>query len=304
MGSGRRSFFLIQIVLLIMFLGGILHHGLPAPRGEHLLPESGGNYLMPATSIIPSSPEILEDDTADFEAYGINNDYYYKTNETATPSYYQVFWVQPTDPSDYFRLFVYPDDTYSVSIISTLFVGIDWVVIRPSSPQYLYPMVHTYNTGDAYIEWEVSTASLSSGVNVSGYLDVSEYIDTYNLSLSESRSYKINLTVPDTADFDFFIYYLDPGEASNGADDLRNGDTVGTGVDEVIRGWVPSITGECVLLVVRQSGSGTYTLTLTSSEPESSPIPLNQTCLFLGVMSAILIVAMKKKNLGKSRCQQ
>ena len=227
--------------------------------------QGNGSFTLYSYS---QSTIFLTDESAAFNSYSASfSYYYYQTGSSASSSYYHVFWLQPTDINNDFNLYLYSNSGYSIlQAASTSSIGaLDWVIVRPSSSQYYYPKIHrNLGIGSAYIEWDAASSSLSNGYPSSGVLSTSECIETYRISLSTSYTYNFNLDVPDGADFDLYLYYLNSGTALNQSGFVRSSRNLGN-FDESILQYRPQISGDHLVLVVRRSGTGTYTFYCSSN---------------------------------------
>jgi len=265
LGRRRYSIAFIFSLFLGLCMGSILF-GAFNQQNNALIANSAENIVKPLESTNPSSPTVLSDDNSLYEYYSSSDYYYYKTG-SASPSYYHVVWVQPTDSADDFDLYLYSTSTYSsYQTYSGRGSGyLDWVVFRPSSSQYYYPKVYReVGTGYAYIEWEISSTSLIFNNSYSGALSVSDCIEVYEVSLSTSLIYTFSLDVPTGADYDIYLYSFSAG-ATNSYGYYSCSTNYGDGIDETILDYIPSYTGDYALLIVRRSGSGTYNLNTLSS---------------------------------------
>ncbi len=225
---------------------------------------SGTAYLYPAYSSV--STTVLNDDSPSYQSYSAGTYNYYQTG-TASSSYYQVVWVQPSSSYN-FDLYLYSDSAYStLRASSTRGSGfLDWVVFYPSSSQYYYPMVYSYDTGSGYIEWEDSSSGVSTGNSYSCYPSSSNCIETYRIYLYSGSSYSFTLDVPSGADYDLYLYYLSSGSATTGYSGYtRCSVTSGSGYDESISSYTPSYTGYYAIIISWKSGSGYAYLYPTSS---------------------------------------
>ena len=209
-------------------------------------------------SINPLLPDPLLDDASVPEWYAAVRDYYYIT-ENASPSYYHVIWTHPIDPGDNFDVFLYLDPGYTTPV-----AGGDWVIVRPATNQKLYPTVHTYSdAGDAYTEWEATDHLLVIDDVVDGTLNDSEYLETYQVSLTAGYWYNLSLAVPPGADFAIYVYYLTSGQAVDPTMYAEMADDAGTDGDERIF-WEASKTGPHAVILRGRSGAGPYTLEFRS----------------------------------------
>jgi hypothetical protein len=250
----------LAIFVLFFLLIGVQS---PFPRGPLQNQTLPSLNLESSASLDPDFPESLTNESAVYDWYGSVGDYYYKTAGNASAGYH-VFWVYPADePPDQFDLFLHMDAEYSFYVANTIIYG--WLLTRLAVPQPLYIQFHTYSTaGNAYLEWEDGSARLAVNTPVSGFLGGAERIELYQVALSKDKSYTFNLSVPASGDFDLYIYYLDKGASTGGLATIRSKEG-GAGIDEVIQRWTSPETDEYAVLVIRQSGSGTYNLTLSTS---------------------------------------
>ncbi|NVM28375.1 MAG: hypothetical protein HWN65_06000 [Candidatus Helarchaeota archaeon] len=246
--------------------------------------------LNATASTDPDLPDPLLNDVSVPEWYGSVRDYYYIT-ENASPSYYHVIWTHPVDPSDNFDVFLYLDPGYT-----TLVAGADWVIVRPATNQKLYPTVHTYSTaGDAYTEWEATDHSLAIDDVVGGTLNDSEYLETYQVSLTAGYWYNLSLAVPAGADFAIYVYYLNSGQVGDATSYVEMADDAGAGGDERIF-WEASKTGPHAVVLRGRSGAGLYTLEFRSPEWQygGDGSPWYLIFVLLGIIAVAVIIAVIK----------
>ena len=255
-----------QLVLITIIISAIVGNsliGLSDNQYQNLGPVLGSNRLLPQSSTNPSDPEKLTDDSALYEPYPSATNYYYNTSSQASSSYYHVFWVHPDNTEAEHDMFLYSDSGYSTLVNQsyTYFGRLSWVVVRPSSNQYYYPKVLTSKPTGSYghVEWEDSSEVLSSTTK-SALLGSAESLEVYQMTLNSGTAYSFILDVPSSCDFNLFLYYLSPGKSANHEGYMRCSDEMGIGIDESINGFIPTITGNYLILVTRWSGSGTYYL--------------------------------------------
>lgn len=221
-------------------------------------------------------PDYLGRDITEQDYYVAGHYYFYETQYQVDPSYYQVFWLQP-DTSMYSDLYLCNDSDYSTVLTASTRGSqlLDWVVALPDVLQSYYPVIYGATTGYSFIQWEEGSTSLSLRSQVSEYLYTAESVEVYKVTLSNtSTPYSFELDVPTGGDFDLYLYYLNPGVAVNGySGSVAQSATTGLGTDEVISGFQPTTSGEYALLVVRRSGSGTYTLTFSAYDLLMESIP-------------------------------
>ena len=252
--------------------------------------------LTSATSTDKGNPDILPNTSAVYEYYEAVSDYYYCT-APATYLYYHLIWVHPSDSPD-LMLFLYDDAIFSTCV--SYMTNLGWVIFRPSMEMKYYPKVHTFaaGTGYAYIQWEVASHILWSGNSASAVLNESRYLESYSFFLTKSHLYYLNLTVPAGGDFDFYLYYLPSGDATHGDDYIFEEATLGLGINESLS-WQPSTSGQYLLVVVRTSGSGPFTVYfqeyLGDSEPGSIPFT---NYILLGLLLSYLFLYKWKRQLS------
>ncbi len=220
------------------------------------------------------SPTLLSEDSTIQDHYKYTSTrYYYKTG-TALNAYYHVVWLQPVESYNDFDLYLYSDSNYSTeAAFSTEASGdLDWVVFRPSISQPYNPLAYIQaGTGYAYIEWKISYDRIFVDSSNSAFLNASECIEIYQISLSSSSTYDFTLDVPSSGDYDFYFFYLSPGSATNSTGYVGASASSGLGVDEAILAYSPPVSGDYVILVARRSGAGPYYLASQLSSSSTSP---------------------------------
>ncbi len=264
LGKGKLRKSVLLVIFLVLILGTIFCS--PLSREKEVYQDLTQNMLNESGSTNPSSPTSLSDDGYIYESYSASTNYYYRTS-TASSSYYHVIWVQPTSTADNFDLYLYSDSGYSTLRTSS---GrgdgyLDWVVFRPSSSTYYYPRVYTYDVGNAYIEWEDGSSSISYGGSYGVPVSSSECVELYRVSLSSSNTYSFTLDVPSTGDYDLYLYYLSYGSYTSYTGYTRASAATGAGYDETISGFNPYYTGDYAIIVTWKSGSGTPYLSYSYS---------------------------------------
>ena len=288
MRKNQFAFFFTVLLLIgtgCLSMGGFKMQSSPAPIA-----------LGNTASTNPNLPDPLLDDASVPEWYGVVSDYYYIT-ENASPNYYHVVWTHAVDPGDLFDVFLYLDPGYTTFVASSV-VAMDWVIIRPATNQKLYPTVHTYSdAGDAYTEWEVTDQSLAIDDVVGGTLNDSEYIETYQVSLTAGYWYNLSLAVPPGADFALFVHYLNPGQAGDGSSFsyAEMADDAGVGGDERVF-WEASDTGPHAVTLCAMSGEGPYTLEFRSPAWQYDGGAGNSWVLYVivpGVVAAAVIAVVR-----------
>lgn len=208
-----------------------------------------------------SNIHLLLDFKNSYSYYSSSASYYYQTGYADYGDYY-VVWLQPTNVTNYFGLYLYSDSGYSTNVASSArgYGNLDWIIYRPSYSGSYYPKVYGYSgTGYAYIEWKAANY-LSSYSSVSCALLPSECLQLYVMYLYSSRTYDFNLDVPSSGDFDLYLYYLDVGSGTNYSGFSLCSANSGAGNDEAITNFCPLISGYYAIIVARSSGSGTFTL--------------------------------------------
>ncbi len=248
----------------------------------------------------PSSPYVMLQRTSIQESYPSADSYYYKTESPASVGYYQIVWVQPQDLGDSFNLYLYNDSAYSTLVRSCSGEAgyLNWVILRPSSVLYLYPKVVTDNGGNGVVEWENGTQNLAVCGYQSNTMSSIFCGDLWTVHLEAGKSYNFSLQVPSTGDFNMFLHYLALGGASGPGDNIGYSDETGNGIDELIANFVPDITDDYGLVIVRANGTGDYRIDcLFSAGCPSGGIPAFEIGLGLfAVMVGILIAVHPKKS--------
>lgn len=258
---------------------------------------SGTAYLY--TSIYSGSYTSLSDEAASYQSYSSYTNYYYQTGY-AYSGYYHVVWLQPTSSSYTDNLLLYSDSSFRNQLASSTRGSgyLNWVVVRPSSSQNYYPRVYSYSAGYAYIEWECSYSYLDVGESVYGSLNSAECVEIYTAVLSSSKTYTFILDMPSSGDYDLYLYRLYYGEATDSSGYYRCSVSYGSGNDEAISNFKPYTSDEYLIMVVRSSGSGSFTLTL------KEPFIMSPGAIMLvvfGIMATIGISAGVYKKYSRPR---
>lgn len=237
----------------------------------------------------PSNPTLLLEDASVYQTYNSGQTYYYRTNDSVNSSNYQAICLHPSsiDDSD---LYLYSNAAYSTFLeASTRDRGrIEWIVFRPSSSKLYYPKVYSNDNGYGYLEWDQSSRRLALGESVTTTLAPTECMDLYQVYLNSSLMYKFELDVPENADFDLYLYWLPPGFAGD-IDSALDESTDSEGNDDAIEEYQPPYTGDYVLLVIRWSGTGGYTLTIAQDTIDYTFIIAFS--VFISIIFSIIIAA-------------
>jgi hypothetical protein len=96
----------------------------------------------------------------------------------------------------------------------------------------------------------------------SGFLKRADDYDWYEIKLMEGQSLSVDLTVPQAADFDLYLYKSDSGSSVAHSNH-------GTGQEEAIQ-YVAGQSGTWYIRVKRNSGEGEYTLTVAPPSHQAS----------------------------------
>ena len=265
MGQNWHKKTILLSIVLCLFIGLIL--SVPwSQRAPNLPVNLKDSSYSSSQSSDPNHPHSLYDDSSVYDYYNASS-YYYRT-ENASPSYYQVIWLQPQDIQNNFDLYLYSDSNYSNLKVSS-FRGaglLDWVVFHPNITQDLYLKVSTLSSsnGFAFIEWEDSSNYLSVGSSISNNLNSPDSLEIYQISLLNTSTYRFKLEVPSEGDFDLYLYQLNPGMGANYNGYSARSKTLGNGFIEFISNYTPAKSGDYAIIVVRSSGSGTFTLSVTT----------------------------------------
>ena len=256
---------------------------------------SGTAYLY--TSIYSGSYTSLSDEAASYQSYSSYTNYYYQTGY-AYSGYYHVIWLS-SSYSD--NLFLYSDSSFNYQLASSARGSgdLNWVVVRPSSSQYYYPRVYSYSGGYAYLEWESSSSSLYVGGSTYDSLGSSECVEIYEVYLSSSKTYTFTLDTPSSGDYDLYLYGVYYGGATGSSGYSGCSVAYGSGQDESISNFKPSTSDDYLIMVVRSSGSGSFTLTLKESVTMSAGAIV---LVIFGILATIGISAgVYKKYSGQRR---
>ena len=251
--------------------------------------------ISQSQSTDPGNPINLIDDVTLTHTYSSSTDYYYRIG-LASGWIIRVVWLQPVITTNNFDLLLYNDTGYSQLLSSSIGSanGFEWIVYHAGNSLYSYPKVHSQSgsSGVAYIQQEMLTPATDTKT---GALDATDCIDGYSTrTTSSGNKYRVNLEVPVTGDFDLYIYYdVFSSTYLNGAYSYYNSTqyklksaSVGLGIDEAIDVDRPALS-DINILVVRTSGSGTYTLTITEIKPIPAFVYVN---LLIGFAIAVLFI--------------
>ena len=242
----------------------------PSVSGDYavlVVRKSGSGVFTLNCSTTYIVPTRLSDDSPRYEYYNASSSYYYRIDE-ASVMYYHIIWVQPVSSNSNFDLSLYNNPQYQAPALANSTNGngsLDWIIWRPSVSQPYYPLINTnIQEGYAYIEWEDSSAYLSTGSTYSYSFTSSDFAELYYTYLSSNTIYNVHLIVPETADYDLYLYYLEAGEAINGSEYLRAGTSIGMGINEKIESYRPAITGYYAILIIRKNGTASYSISVNS----------------------------------------
>jgi len=292
----RHGLFFLLVGLIILLIG------VSTIQPNVFLNNNHSGSFNAALSTNPANPDLLNVGIPiTGQSYTGSTSYYYKTNGSALSSRYSVIWVYPgtRNCNLYFS-----NNNFTTYMRNSTRAGnsvVEWVVFRPSSSQYLYARVTNAggltSTG-ASIEWEDSVESLTTTTWKSKSLSTANAIEVYGLSLVTTFNYTIHLVVPGGANFDLYLYSLAPGAAANLTGFLRRSNSLTVGAPETIAGFIPSAKGPFAVLVVRESGTGAYNLTLEATRigggsPQTGPLnlwlfPAIEIPVFFGVVFGVV----------------
>ncbi len=249
--------------------------------------------LANKASTNPSTPVPLQMDIPILDIIP-NQTVYYRT-EAASDSCFHVVWESCITGHN-LLMGLYPNTSYS-GIIAQL--G-GWMILKPDVPRIMYLGLEpqTTETSTAYLGWE-SVSNLKSGAQGSGTLSSAEYVDAYEIHLDSDRQYDLNLTVPAGADCDLYIYYTNTSVSGYTIAylPLVVQATIGQGIDESLTDLSPAMSGDYIVVVVCESGTGTYVLTFNCN---NCPIPINPGMIFIGLLIGLLVYVKKGKKLQLS----
>jgi hypothetical protein len=214
----------------------------------------------------PDAPELLEDNSYQFETFPSNyTNYYYETYNMSASSYHLV-WLHTLDyVHDDFDLYLYSDPDYSNKLGDSLGVGaMDWVVYNPSISNKTYVRVITFwGNGSARIEAETAQ-EIAVGGSYTPSLDDEEMSELAQCDLETTQKYRITLTPDPTADWKFYVFRVAENNCTK--EDLHTRDSGGVGEQEQIV-FTPSANGTYALVMIRASGTG-------NAKIQVDPIPL------------------------------
>jgi len=287
----KKGFLLLAGCLLLMALIPILQGTPPQVSASTASPA----LLSASASADWRFPENISSDVPLYDWYAAGGvTYYYRTDRNAVSSYHVV----GLQPCNIFDVGLYSDHHYSNSQVHTF--GLDWVISRSFMIQEpLYFTIHTYSTsGNAYLKWDNGSAHLLPDTTETAYLDASNFFEAYTIHLMEGGRYWFNLSVPTGADFDFYLYYLAPAHVSNGFPYLTGGEAGWIGENELAcaEEWQLTATDDYLLVIVRRSGAGTYTLHVTDyTVHHFDEIPLDPVFLLLGILGVSLLLKIKSR---------
>ena len=105
---------------------------------------------------------------------------------------------------------------------------------------------------------ELVCAQSSTSLDSSGYinkeLDRDDWGAIYHKTLTGNITYRIKLEIDATADFDLYVFHLNPTTNQNYTNMVYSEDP-DDGADEVVE-FTPSFTDKVAIVVLRRSGSG------------------------------------------------
>ena len=284
----KLCFFGVISVLLFLMFSGIM-----ITLVSNMINQGDGGTITDypldkRASTNPSTPVTLQKSIPILDTIP-NETVYYKT-EIASSSYFQVVWENCIS-GHHLLLQLYPNSSYSSLILQT---G-GWLIIKPDVSRVMYVGIEpqTTETSSAVIGWE-EAALLTSGSEVTGTLSDAEYLDAYEIYLDSTYLYDFVLSVPVGADFDLLIQYANLSSSGYTVAWylIKVSASIGSGVDEILTDWSPDVTGVCIVVVVCEGGTGTYSLTFTC---KNCPIPFNTAMIFLGLFIGLLIYVRKGK---------
>jgi hypothetical protein len=250
----------------------------------------GQNYDFPLeskASTNPNSPLSLQEDIPIYDTLLNLSHHYYRTSP-ASESCFHVLWVNPYLHGGNPFLQLYADVGYSTLVLQTR----PFYIIRPPTTQELNVDIVTSigEAGDYYIGWENTSTELTSGNSVQGAVNIADMLDAYEVYLEKTKRYNITLAVPVGADFQLLVFFpnlTNYGYTLDMGIPINMSALPGNGVDEAILNWRPSVTGECVLVVMWESGVGTYELTFDCLN--CPKIPINRAMIFIGIIMGVII---------------
>jgi hypothetical protein len=215
----------------------------------------------PSTQLEPCNGLVLFDDESRNDTIPVSTDYQYATS-TCLPARYQLVWLQPKAPSN-FDLYVFNDTSYLNLQAASMRTGsnLDWVVFR-SSDEIAYRVIVNSSTdsGSVHIEWEDSSVSVPVFNNQAGELNESECGELFEVYMNQTSRYDFQLELGIGLDADLYIYALDEGEAVNYDGSIAQSVTSGVQINEQVMNWLPPATGKYAVVIIRRSGSGTFTI--------------------------------------------
>ncbi len=257
---------LLSWITIIFLSSLVIFPSLPTTLGEQ------------AASMDPGNPVFLWDDVAEGQLYVTDSaDYYYRVIEGLSGNW-NIAWLAPTSASNSYNLYLYSDASYSDLVTySSSSEGLEWVIFDERESDAWSPKVYVPagQQGGAYIESDTDHF-LARGLVQDGALNVTNCIDIYSISLYPTKHYNINLTVPETADYDLYLYHItEDAVAWNRTQYSNQSCTRGMGTDEGYLEFTHSYTDTgYVVLIVRYDGSGAYSLTYEYTADHPTPFPL------------------------------
>jgi len=216
---------------------------------------------QPSAVLNPCNGLFLSDDESRNDTIPVATDYNYVTSN-CQPARYQLVWLQPKVPAN-FDLFLFNDSGYSFLQTASIRTGsnLDWVVFRSDDVIPYYVIVNSStDSGNVMIEWEDSSESILPYGTRTGILNETECGEMYEVYMNQTFRYDFQLELGSGADFDLYLYSLAEGEATNFDGAIAQSATTGVQLNEQIINWLPPSTGKYAVLVMRRSGSGTFTI--------------------------------------------
>lgn len=242
-----------------------------------------------AYSTVIGSPDYLLDGSPVYENWNLApQDYYYYS--TVSSFDYELIYVYYQNSLYDMDLYLYSDSGFSNEIDNSMSgTQMEWLVYNPISGGNVYPMAvtdtSTGNTG--YIETE-SGQDISVGSSISDSLSSSNLANLYEVPLYSNDRISVVLTLPGGCDFDLYVFRVSEGSCTQ----LDSHSS--TSGSPVTLEFSPSYTDDYAIVVIRRSGSGTYTLKV-----QNARIPgFNLFWILLGTICAlsICLVWLKKQN--------
>ena len=291
-----RSKYLITALLIgFIFFGLLCVVNTPLINNSMSLTKTG-SIITPTESTNPASPVLLYDDSSDSESYiSSGTSYYYRTYTMSTSDYHLIWLLTVTAYYNDFDLYLYSDASYSTLISSSTSTSQwDWIVIRPTTSQYTYPLVYTCTgTGGAYIEAE-SGDDIDIGTSYEPYLGSTEIGALYEVYFTSGTTYTVTLRNPSGCNLDLYVFRLISGTTTKL--DYYSSISSSEGGSEHIS-FTPIYNDTYAIVILCKSGSGYATLKVIYGAPTIPAFDILPILMALTVSIYISFILLKNRKL-------